>query len=82
MAASLTLYDNLLAPQAQAAVWAFISQPGWAHGGFSAEGPEADRYFYKHYAGFVRDGREELDAAAIEGQPPRARRSWRSCGAC
>lgn len=72
MAAGLTLYDNLLAPQAQAAVWAFISQPGWAHGGFSAEGPEADRYFYKHYAGFVRDGREELDAAAIEGQLARS----------
>jgi SM-20-related protein len=66
--AALTIYDNLLQAQAQAAIWAFISQPGWAHGGFSAEGPEADRYFYKHYAGFVRDGREELDAAAIEAQ--------------
>ena len=68
MVAPLTLYDNLLKPQEQAAIWAFLNRPGWAHGGFSAEGPEADRYFYKHYAGFERDGREDLSASAIEDQ--------------
>jgi SM-20-related protein len=66
--APLTLYDNLLKPPEQAAVWAFLSQPGWAYGGFSAEGPEADRYFYKHYAGYQRDGREDLNDSAIEDQ--------------
>jgi SM-20-related protein len=64
----LTFYDNLLKPDEQAAVWALLNQPGWAHGGFSAEGTEADRYFYKHYAGYRRDGGEALTLAAIEEQ--------------
>ncbi|WP_372787060.1 2OG-Fe(II) oxygenase, partial [Phenylobacterium sp.] len=64
----LTLYDNLLKPPEQAAIWAFLNRPGWAHGGYSADGSEADRYFYKHYAGYPRDGGEPLSDGQIEDQ--------------
>jgi SM-20-related protein len=62
----VTVFDNLLQAEEQAAIWAFLNQPGWAYGGYSAEGPEADRYFYKHFAGYVQDGREARTATAIE----------------
>ena len=62
------VFDNLLAPSDHAAIWNFLSLPGWAYGGFSADGPDADRYFYKHFAGFRRDGGEARDPAAIEDE--------------
>ncbi|THD60437.1 2OG-Fe(II) oxygenase [Phenylobacterium sp.] len=62
----VTVFDNLLPPPEHAAVWAFLNQGGWTYGGFSAQGPEADRYFYKHFAGYRNDGREARDLAAIE----------------
>jgi SM-20-related protein len=60
------LFDNLLGQGEHAAVWNFLNQPGWAYGGYSADGPDADRYFYKHFAGYRTDGREARDLAAIE----------------
>ena len=75
------VFDNLLAPADHAAIWAFLNQGGWSYGGFSADGPEADRYFYKHFAGYRNDGREARDLAAIEGGArPRPRRCWPTCG--
>ncbi|HEY2752317.1 2OG-Fe(II) oxygenase [Phenylobacterium sp.] len=65
-APKVRVFDNLLAPPDQAAVWNFLNQPGWAYGGFSAEGPDADRYFYKHFAGYRKDGREAREAVSIE----------------
>ena len=62
------VFDNLLSSADQAAIWRFLNLPGWAHGGFSSDRPEADRYFYKHYAGYRRDGSEERDSAAIEDE--------------
>ena len=64
----VTVFDNLLAPPEHAAVWTFLNQGGWAYGGFSADGPQADRYFYKHFAGYRTDGREARDLAAIEAE--------------
>lgn len=62
----VTVFDNLLPPADHAAVWAFLNQGGWTYGGFSSDSPQADRYFYKHFAGFRGDGREVRDAATIE----------------
>lgn len=67
-APKVTVFDNLLAPAEQAAVWSFLNQGGWTYGGYSADGPEADRYFYKHFAGYRTDGREARDLAAIEAE--------------
>lgn len=62
------LFDNLLGASEHAAIWNFLNQPGWAYGGYSAEGPDADRYFYKHFAGYRSDGREARDPASIEAE--------------
>jgi SM-20-related protein len=67
-APKVQVFDNLLARPEHAAVWNFLNEPGWAYGGFSADGPDADRYFYKHFAGYRTDGREDRNAAAIEGE--------------
>lgn len=61
------VFDNLLGAQEQAAVWAFLNQGGWAYGGYSADGPEADRYFYKHFAGY-RTGPDARTPGAIEAE--------------
>ena len=61
------VFDNLLEPQVQAAVWAYLNGPGWSYGGYSAGG-DVDRYFYKHFAGYMNDGREQRDVQAIEQQ--------------
>ena len=63
-APKVSVYDNLLDAPAHAAMWDFLNLPGWAYGGFSNDGPEADRYFYKHFAGYRNDGREAHDLAA------------------
>jgi len=63
---AVTIFDNLLPPDDQAALWRYLNEPGWAYGGFSASGSDADRYFYKHFAGYVKDGQEALSPADIE----------------
>ena len=65
---AVTVFDNLLAPPDQAAVWAFLNLGGWSYGGFSTDGPDADRYFYKHFAGYRNVGGERHDPAAIEAE--------------
>ena len=67
-APKVQVFDNLLARPEHAAVWNFLNEPGWAYGGFSADGPDADRYFYKHFAGYRTDGREAHDLVAIEAE--------------
>lgn len=63
---AVTVFDNLLSPADHAAVWNFLAQGGWSYGGYSADGPDADRYFYKHFAGYQTDGCEDRDADVIE----------------
>jgi SM-20-related protein len=66
MTAQVRIFDNVLKPEEQQAVWGYLSGPGWAYGGFSADG--GDRYFYKHFAGFVTDGKEPHTPEEIEAQ--------------
>lgn len=66
MTSPITVYDNLLQPHEQAAVWQFLNLPGWSFGGYSQEG--GDRYLYKHYAGFFASGQEARDAQAVEDE--------------
>jgi len=66
-APQIKVFDNLLTPADHAAMWAFLCGPGWAYGGYSGGAPDAaDRYFYKHFAGYRTDGREAHDLAVIE----------------
>jgi SM-20-related protein len=65
MSSPVTIFDNFLKPHDHAAVWNFLNRPGWAYGGISVEDPGAERYFYKHFAGYVRDGRENRQSSAI-----------------
>jgi SM-20-related protein len=62
------VFDNLLATPDHAAIWNFLNQPGWTYGGFSCDEPEADRSFYKHFAGYRNDGQEARDAGGIEDE--------------
>lgn len=64
----ITVFDNLLPPDQHAAIWRFLNLGGWSYGGYSTEGPEADRYFYKHFAGFRTTGAEERTPAQIEDE--------------
>jgi SM-20-related protein len=65
-APQVRVYDNVLGPNEHAAVWNFLRGPGWSYGGYSAD--EGDRYFYKHFAGFVADGQEARAPAANEAE--------------
>lgn len=47
---------------------AFLSSPGWAFGAYSDPAPGASCYWYKHFAGIVRDGREPSEPALFERQ--------------
>jgi SM-20-related protein len=64
MAPSIRAIDNFLPTPEHAAVWNFLSEPGWSFGAFSADG--GHRYFYKHYAGLKKSAHEYDDPAAIE----------------
>jgi len=52
----IQVFDNLLPPGDQQALLDFLMQPGWAWGAYSDDGPDASRYWYKHFAGHARDG--------------------------
>jgi SM-20-related protein len=68
MSSSAIIFDNFLSPHDHAAIWDFLNRPGWAHGGTSTQDAATDRYFYKHFAGYVRDGRENREVRAIEDE--------------
>jgi len=65
---AIRILDNMLTPSGHEAIWRYLNEPGWAYGGYSAAAADAERYFYKHFAGFVKDGREPLGAQQIEDQ--------------
>jgi SM-20-related protein len=67
-AADIAIYDDFLAADEQQAIYGFLSGPGWAFGAYSDSTPGASRYWYKHFAGIVRDGREKHDPAQSEQQ--------------
>ena len=62
----IQIHDDFLSPNQQAEIWEFLRGPGWAFGAYSDNGPLASRYFYKHFAGYVKDGAEARNARQIE----------------
>jgi SM-20-related protein len=67
-AGDIAIYDGFLGPEGQRAVLGFLSGPGWAFGAYSDAGPGASRYWFKHFAGIVRDGAERSDPVEYERQ--------------
>lgn len=62
----LWVADDVLAPDFQQTLLAFLKGPGWSHGAYSDSAPDAPRYWYKHFAGVVRDGGEAVNPIDIE----------------
>jgi SM-20-related protein len=62
----ISVFDGLLKPEEQRAVWTYLNQPGWAYGGYSSAEAAGDRYLYKHFAGYENDTRTVRPAAEIE----------------
>ena len=60
------VYDDVLAPEDQRRLFEFLKAPSWGFGAFSEGGPNPSRYWYKHFAGVVRDGGQALDGQAFE----------------
>ncbi len=77
----IEVFDDVLAPPVQAEVLDFLKLPGWAFGGYSDPAPGASRYWYKHFAGIVSDGRAPFDpveiATALEQTAPVIAGMWR-----
>ncbi|MHB8530490.1 MAG: 2OG-Fe(II) oxygenase [Caulobacteraceae bacterium] len=77
----IAVFDDVLSPESQQEVLNFLALPGWAFGAYSDSSPGASRYWYKHFAGFVRDGSEDGDpqafAAALGRNAPPVSRMWR-----
>jgi SM-20-related protein len=67
-AEAIVVHDDVLPTDDQRALAAFLKGPGWAFGAFSDSEPGGSRYWYKHFAGVKRDGRELLDPAVIEAE--------------
>jgi SM-20-related protein len=67
-AADIAVHDDVLAPDEREALHRFLMAPGWAYGAYSDPTPGAPRYWCKHFAGYVRDGREARDEAAFEAE--------------
>ncbi len=77
----ISVHDDVLDTESQKQVFDFLNLPGWSFGGYSDPAPGASRYWYKHFAGVVRDGHEPLAptqfAAALEEQAPPVADLWR-----
>jgi SM-20-related protein len=67
-AADIAIHDGFLRPEDQRDLLAFLSGPGWAFGAYSDPAPGASRYWYKHFAGIIRDGSERSDPLEFERQ--------------
>lgn len=80
LAGGVQVFDDVLPADEQTALLGFLKGPGWAFGAFSDNSPGASRYWYKHFAGIVRDGREDLTPeafeAALAAQAPLAAALW------
>lgn len=64
----IRVFDDLLPPDDRKPLLAFLKGPGWSYGAFSDSTPGAPRYWYKHFAGLVRDGPEPSDPLAYEAE--------------
>jgi len=62
----IRVHDGFLEEDQQKAVLAHLLAPGWGYGAYSDPSPGASRYWYKHFAGYLRDGKEIHTASGIE----------------
>ena len=80
-ASDIVIHDDFLGREEQQAILAFLAGPGWGYGSFSDPAPEASRYWYKHFAGYVKTGVEthDLDQTEVElaQNAPLAAQMWR-----
>lgn len=67
-AGDIQVYDGALTDALQGEVLAHLHEPGWAFGAYSDASPNASRYWYKHFAGYVRDGQEARTAQGVEDE--------------
>ncbi|MBV8594381.1 MAG: hypothetical protein JOZ27_08790 [Caulobacteraceae bacterium] len=65
-AADIRIHDDILPVAEQETLLKSLKGPGWAFGAYSDPGPAASRYWYKHFAGVVRDGSHDIDSGAFE----------------
>ena len=59
------VFDQLLDAQSHRTLWDYLNQPGWKPGAYSDEAEGADKYFYKHFAGYSASGTEDRDPGQI-----------------
>ena len=64
----ILVYDDFLPLSEQENIFGFLRAPGWGFGAFSDSSPTASRYWYKHFAGYLRDGSETLSPLQIEAE--------------
>jgi SM-20-related protein len=80
-ARDITIHDDFLGVEEQRAILNFLRGPGWGYGAYSDPAPEASRYWFKHFAGYVKHGQEEHDLDQIEAEldqsAPLAGAIWR-----
>lgn len=80
-AADIAVHDDFLGPDEQKAVMEFLRAPGWAFGAYSDPAPDASRYWYKHFCGYVKTGQEAHDLDGLETElaanAPLLARMWR-----
>ena len=67
-ASQIAVCDNFLSAAEQNSVWEFLRGPGWSFGAYSDHEQEGSRYLYKHFTGYQKDTKEQLEPAAFEGE--------------
>jgi SM-20-related protein len=77
----IRIIEDVLQADEQSPLNAFLREGGWSYGAYSSEEPGASRYWYKHFAGYFKDGREPRTAEGIEHElersAPRVCALWR-----
>jgi SM-20-related protein len=73
----IAVIDDFIASDLQSAVQQFLLSEGWGYGAFSSNDAGASRYWYKHFAGYFRDGREPLTPESIEQELMQSAPIWR-----
>ena len=66
--AEVHVFDGLLDAQSHRTLWEYLNRPGWTPGAYSDEAEGADRYSFKHFAGYSASGTEDRDPAQIAAE--------------
>lgn len=59
------VFDDIMDPFSHQKTWEFLEGPGWRFGAYSDDHPDADKYWFKHFAGYSASGVEERDPVGI-----------------